>query len=477
MHQRNGVLRMSTCRDIDIPNASYDSAEWPKEKKKSLRTYTDESENQRLHAALRTLLKKCDARFTCQAQKDAVVEALRREDDLVICMGTGRGKSLIFQLSAHIEKDRGLLTIVVVPLVALSEDHIRRCKDLQISVERWEQRDLYDYQILFVSVEDVGTDEFRKFLNNNCEAKKVPRIVSDECHLSSVWSAFRPAMRRLASNLYHPTYPIQRILLSATIPPSLTEEIARNHGLLLGYREIRESTARFNLSYNVLCQEQNKIQSPEQAVLHGTAAAVLNELTHIAQIAKTSNFTARDGLDTEIVSFAKQQVVIYVPFRNMVPSVAAALRSTVFGDPGAITSKGTDQTQSEVLLHRIRLPGAPNVLFAVDQPLIYHSAMDPANKSRNQKRWNWTLEKTSAMFKKANILEPQEHGVSQHVVYIQIMIATSAFGTVVDSTHIRTVLHVGFYRSMLEYTQESGGAGRDDEEARCIIVYNERFAR
>lgn len=156
-----------SCRDKDVHGVFNPSVEWSRERKNSLQNYTDESENQNIHTALCTLLKKRDAGITCQAHKDAVFEASRREDALVSCMGTVGEKSLIFQIFAHMKKDRGLLTIVVVPFVALIEDHIRRCGDLQILVARCEERDSFDYQILLVPVEQVGTDEFQKVSNNN----------------------------------------------------------------------------------------------------------------------------------------------------------------------------------------------------------------------------------------------------------------------------------------------------------------------
>ena len=59
-------------------------------------------------------------------------------------------------------------------------------------------------------------------------------------------------------------------------------------------------------------------------------------------------------------------------------------------------------------------------------------------------------------------------------VQIRIMIATSAFGTGIDSPYVRTVLHIGFCRSIIEYVQESGRAGRDGQLAHCIMVYSKK---
>lgn len=63
------------------------------------------------------------------------------------------------------------------------------------------------------------------------------------------------------------------------------------------------------------------------------------------------------------------------------------------------------------------------------------------------------------------------------MVYIKIVIAISAFGTGVVSPHIRVVLHIRSYRSLSECSKNGRRAGRNADETRCIIVYNERFAR
>lgn len=56
------------------------------------------------------------------------------------------------------------------------------------------------------------------------------------------------------------------------------------------------------------------------------------------------------------------------------------------------------------------------------------------------------------------------------------MIATSEFGRGIDSPFVRSVIHVGFCRSMLVYSQETGRAFRDGLDAECVLVYNDKFA-
>lgn len=57
------------------------------------------------------------------------------------------------------------------------------------------------------------------------------------------------------------------------------------------------------------------------------------------------------------------------------------------------------------------------------------------------------------------------------------MVATSAFGIGLDTPHVRVVFHIGFCRSMLDYSQERGRVGRDGNPARCVTVYNDSFSK
>ena len=51
-----------------------------------------------------------------------------------------------------------------------------------------------------------------------------------------------------------------------------------------------------------------------------------------------------------------------------------------------------------------------------------------------------------------------------------IMVSTSAFGMGVDISDIRVIVHVDEPRSLLDYAQESGRAGRDGETSEAIII-------
>ena len=205
------------------------------------------------------MLNGPDAKFR-GLQKKALKEIIAGNRRVMVIMGTGKGKSLLFMLPAKVSK--GGLTIVIVPLNSLRDDMKRRCDEAGIeSVEWTARRPPFSAKIVFVTPESAVTKAFGRFIETRKAAGGLDRIVIDECHMimdaSHKW---RPKMLELVEMMDRR---VQVIFLTATMRPKDEEEFFG----LMGLKEsevmkLREKTARENIVYQVM--EYNKKEEIEE---------------------------------------------------------------------------------------------------------------------------------------------------------------------------------------------------------------------
>jgi superfamily II DNA helicase RecQ len=109
----------------------------------------------------RMMSKTAEFRGVQEAAMAAIVVG---ESLVVAVMPTGGGKSLLFMLPVWAEQSG--TTVVVIPLIALRGDTMRRCRSLGISCAAWEGRRLPDAAaIVLVTPELAVGEEFATFLN------------------------------------------------------------------------------------------------------------------------------------------------------------------------------------------------------------------------------------------------------------------------------------------------------------------------
>jgi RecQ family ATP-dependent DNA helicase len=183
-------------------------------------------------------------------QKEAIDAIVAGKSHVVAVMPTGAGKSMLFMLPAWAEQ--GGTTVVVVPLIALRGDMMRRCRKLGISCAEWDSRRPPDAAaVVLVTPESAVREEFATFLNRLRATRQLDRIVIDECHIVlNRRYDFRKEMQKLGKLAAAET---QMVMLTATLPPSEEDELFRRMYVERDQVELfRAETARTNVAYQVI---------------------------------------------------------------------------------------------------------------------------------------------------------------------------------------------------------------------------------
>jgi superfamily II DNA or RNA helicase len=211
-----------------------------------------------VHKALQGLYGD-DAQFTSVEQEIAIMRVLARQEDLLVVLPTGGGKSLLFQLPPILEPD--LTTVVILPLIVLMVQFSRTIPGL--ATERWVfgQKPNPLSRLVLISAEDAGRDiGFREYVHQLYAQGQLARIVFDECHAFPQQQSFRPIMDSVCA-LRTEKLPVPILLLSATSSPSELNLTKSYYGCL-DIRTIRRPTNRPNLRLRVrMVQSHSKIDA------------------------------------------------------------------------------------------------------------------------------------------------------------------------------------------------------------------------
>ncbi|OBT81153.1 hypothetical protein VE02_10081 [Pseudogymnoascus sp. 03VT05] len=133
-------------------------------------------------------------------QKPALEAIMKHESPILVVMGTGVGKLMLFQIPAKSVSSR--TTIVITPLVSLQGHMVEQCQQVGISCTKWDSQRIGEMraQIVIVTPESVVSKTFGTFLNELQGRWELVCIVFDECHtVMDSTPDFRPQMQQLGA--------------------------------------------------------------------------------------------------------------------------------------------------------------------------------------------------------------------------------------------------------------------------------------
>lgn len=179
-------------------------------------------------------------KFRSRQQEEAVNALLQGDRDVFVCMPTGAGKSLCYQLPALLASG---VTLVISPLIALIQDQVEHLKALNVPARSINSKlplaerrqilaDLESetprLKLLYITPEMVASPSFQPVLSSLSSRGLLAYLAVDEAHCVSQWGHdFRPDYLKLG-DLRSRLQGVPCIALTATAPKRVKEDIERS---------------------------------------------------------------------------------------------------------------------------------------------------------------------------------------------------------------------------------------------------------
>lgn len=391
------------------------------------RTISQSNYDDKSREALTVFLQNIFRKYEFNDKQGEAIHNVLCQNDSIVLLPTGAGKSLIYQLAGLLMPG---ITLGVYPLVALIEDQfeglsthgIDRAIPIAQSISPTRgYKDFLsrvDYQFILITPERMQTSEFREALLALAGKSLINLAVVDEAHCVSEWGHdFRPAYLNLADNLRlfcedKESKPPPILALTGTASRTVLRDTLTELGIDQSKSNalIRpESFNRPELSFEVV---RTKSTSSPKAVLEG----VLRSLPDKWNLPPEKFYRPR--------GWKTMSGIVFVP----------TVKDRLFGIYGAL------QIVKQVT-------GAEIAIYSGTPPAGYE-----------KKGWDGEKQKNAREFKQNKA---------------PVLVSTKAFGMGIDKSNIRYIVHFGMPSSLESFYQEVGRAGRDRKPAHCIVVFSE----
>lgn len=351
---------------------------------------------------------------------------LAESKDACVFWATGAGKSLVYQLPPlHTNQ----VAIVVSPLISLMQDQCAKLNgrgggvdiatylgSSQADPQADEKALNGEYRLVYVTPEKLTSEGFSdKLAHMHQYIAKICLIAIDESHCVSEWGHdFRPSFLQIgpAVRSHRILCNIPLVALTATAVPRVQKDIIKNLRLRHGTTIAKKSFDRSNLKITIRRKPITGNYGVFDALVKDIAAAYL----------KLGSKAYTQGKST----------IVYCATKKEVEEICSKITQ-------ALAHKITDDSNQTVAFS-----DAMEISSNFVKP--YHAGL--SNGNREDAHTNFLIGKVS------------------------IIVATVAFGMGIDKPDIRRVIHWGPCKTVEEYYQQMGRAGRDGLSAECTMYAN-----
>ena len=362
-------------------------------------------------------------------QGESIWRTLRQEDTIVL-LPTGGGKSIIYQLSGLLMPG---ITLVIDPIVALIEDQvdglrrygIERVTGISSALEQTERQAIFhraergEFQFILMAPERLQSPEFRGTVGALRSSSLINLAVIDEAHCVSEWGhEFRPAYLRLADTLRNICRDI-----GGTAPPLLALTGTASRAVL------RDMMIELGIDQS----QSDNVVRPDSFDRKELKFEIRRERT------------LRTGMD------ALRGVV------RTVPQKFSESSTRFFNSRGRETSSGIVFIRT-VNTRDWGLHATSQAVSKITRARVATYSGGTVPQGYDRKEWEHVKRQNARDFKDNEV---------------PILVATKAFGMGIDKPNIRFVIHNGMPGSIESFYQEAGRAGRDGKTAWCIAVTSE----
>ena len=427
---------MGSSSPLHKTKRAMDFASQPSAKKMSQQEKENQQQKQDANAKTTTLketLEKYYGYSNFRPGQKEVIEAAMKGRDTCVFWSTGSGKSMAYQIPALHEG--GKMSIVVSPLISLMQDQVTALNNtVGNSIDR--NGGKTDIACFLGSGQIDKTVEERVFRGEYKIVFVTPEKISfrDDDFSSSTTSS-SVFMQRLQS-----LKTMNKIGLIAIDEAHCISQWGHD----------------FRVSYKRLAVLRDQL--PGIPIMALTATAVKHVREDISKTLKLNNpYIATNSVDRPNLRIQCHRKVDFSNDLNYVVSQITAIREKQQQQqqqqqrtlPASLSKPKYESSiiYCATIAEVVKLTGALQQRIGLENVAMYHGSMNPQDRNDAHMRF-----------------------LSSEC---RVVVATTAFGMGIDKADVRAVIHMGAPKTMEEYYQQIGRAGRDGAASNVSMLFSD----